>query len=259
MTMKFSIQAIAISLVVSTAVFTVPASAQGERVVITKSQAKKMILHAFNAGYKAALRRNGSAAASRNAYNRGYNDAMNRLANSGATVANWQARYPREVRHSGYTQARYNGEAYASYARYTGDAYARHNGDAYAAYARYNGDTYARHNGDAYAAYARYNGDAYARHNGDAYAAYARYNGDAYARYNGDAYARYIGDGYDDSRRDYNINPIGGLLNLIFAPLSTGSYLAVRDDRVAYCSARYRSFDQSSGTFLAYDGNRYTC
>ena len=221
MTMKFSIQAIAISLVVSTAVFTVPASAQGERVVITKSQAKKMILHAFNAGYKAALRRNGSAAASRNAYNRGYNDAMNRLANSGATVANWQARYPREVRHSGYTQARYNGEAYASYARYTGDAYARHNGDAYAAY--------------------------------------ARYNGDAYARYNGDAYARYIGDGYDDSRRDYNINPIGGLLNLIFAPLSTGSYLAVRDDRVAYCSARYRSFDQSSGTFLAYDGNRYTC
>lgn len=203
MTMKIAISAIAISLLASTAVFSVPASAQSERVSITKNEAKKMIQHAFNAGYQAGLRRNGNAAGSRNAYNRGYNDAMNRLAsNSRGAPANWQARYPRDASPGVYTNARYNGEAYD-----------------------------------------RYDGDAYARYNGGGY----------------DTYARYNGDGYTEGRRDYDINPIGGLLNLIFAPLSAGSNLAMQDDRSAYCSARYRSFDPSSGTFLAYDGNRYTC
>jgi hypothetical protein len=28
---------------------------------------------------------------------------------------------------------------------------------------------------------------------------------------------------------------------------------------IAYCSQRYRSFDPASGTFLAYDGQRYMC
>lgn len=30
-------------------------------------------------------------------------------------------------------------------------------------------------------------------------------------------------------------------------------------DWIAYCSSKYRSFDPSSGTYLGYDGNRYTC
>ena len=186
MTMKIAISAITISLLVSTAAFSVPASAQAAHPTITTNQIKKMIQHAFNAGYKAGLRRNGSAASSRNAYNRGYNDAMNRLAsNSRGAVTNWHARNPSNVSSNEYTYARYAGKG-------------------------------------------------------------------------SDSYARYNGDGYSD-RRDYNINPIGGLLNLIFAPLSAGSNLAMPNDRLAYCSARYRSFDPGSGTFLAYDGNRYSC
>ena len=218
MTMKIAISAITISLLVSTAAFSVPASAQAAHPTITTNQIKKMIQHAFNAGYKAGLRRNGSAASSRNAYNRGYNDAMNRLAsNSRGAVTNWHARNPSNVSSNEYTYARYAGKGSDSYARYNGGGY----------------DTYARYDNGS---------DAYARYNGDAY----------------DTYARYNGDGYSD-RRDYNINPIGGLLNLIFAPLSAGSNLAMPNDRLAYCSARYRSFDPGSGTFLAYDGNRYSC
>src|SRR5688500_3060946 len=135
MTMKIAISAIAISLLASTAAFSAPASSQSSRVSITTNQVKKMIQHAFNAGYKAGLRRNGSAAAVRTAYNRGYNDAMNRLAyNSRGVTANWQDRQPGNVSSNGYTQARYAGDGRDAYARYNGDA--RSNGGAYDSYAR---------------------------------------------------------------------------------------------------------------------------
>jgi BA14K-like protein len=40
------------------------------------------------------------------------------------------------------------------------------------------------------------------------------------------------------------------------APLAIPQYSA---EAYRYCVARYRSFDPASGTFLAYDGNRYSC
>ncbi len=62
------------------------------------------------------------------------------------------------------------------------------------------------------------------------------------------AYGRYDG-GYAPS----------GLLNVAAAPLVTAQYSIRPATFWSYCAARYRSFDQASGTFLAYDGNRYAC
>jgi hypothetical protein len=50
-----------------------------------------------------------------------------------------------------------------------------------------------------------------------------------------------------------------GLMNVAVAPVMT---VQAPDPRIAlrsYCTARYRSFDPASGTFLADDGNRYFC
>jgi len=196
MTTKMAISAIAVALIASTAAFSVQASAQGERVTVTRSQAKAMIINAFNAGFREGLRRNGNVVSSRTVYNRGYNDATNRLvSHSGNAIANGSVRYPGNANSGRYTYASYAGS----------DAYARYSGPGYNSYARYDGDGY-----------------------------------NTYA-YNGD------------------INPVGGLLNLIFAPISAVANLTAQNDRWAYCSTRYRTFDPNSGTFLAYDGNRYAC
>jgi hypothetical protein len=32
-----------------------------------------------------------------------------------------------------------------------------------------------------------------------------------------------------------------------------------QQDWIAYCSAKYRSFDPASGTYLGYDGERHYC
>ncbi|MBW7968662.1 BA14K family protein [Bradyrhizobium sp. BR 10289] len=32
-----------------------------------------------------------------------------------------------------------------------------------------------------------------------------------------------------------------------------------RQDAVSYCAQRYKSYDPASGTYLAYDGQRYAC
>ena len=202
MTMKNPACVLAVSLVASTAFLCLPASAQDVRSPVSQSQAKKMIRHAamqgFYAGYKAGLRRTGSAYATRNAYNRGYRDAMNRLAyNPPGYVGNSYARSPGNVGSNGYS----------SYARYTGDV-----------------------DGSGYSSSGRYYGN-YGNANG--YSTYARY--------------------------DAGFNPIGALLNVVFAPFAAASHWAAQNDRWAYCSARYRSFDPSSGTFLANDGNRYYC
>ncbi len=34
---------------------------------------------------------------------------------------------------------------------------------------------------------------------------------------------------------------------------------AAEQDWLAYCAARYRSFDPASGTYLGYDGRRHAC
>ena len=62
------------------------------------------------------------------------------------------------------------------------------------------------------------------------------YYGDPY--YYDDSYA-YAPDAYvgDDQ---YAVAPAGG-------------------DDAASCAQRYRSYDPASGTYLAYDGNRYAC
>jgi hypothetical protein len=112
--------------------------------------------------------------------------------------------------------------------------------------------------GDLGRSYAQYGGggvsprgDAYARYEGGYRDTYARNGSEAYARYNGDEYPR---NGYSGVRNDFDINPIGGLLNLVFA--GPGN---VHNDRISYCAARYQSFDRSSGTYLAHDGFRYYC
>lgn len=119
-----------------------------------------------------------------------------------------------------------------------------------------------------------YIGNSYARSavaaDSNGYSAYARYDGDgrdAYASAATVGYSssgRYYG-GYGDSARsapyaryDGEFNPIGGFLNQVFAPFN-GAEQTAQNERLAYCSARYRSFDAASGTFLAYDGNRYYC
>jgi hypothetical protein len=57
--------------------------------------------------------------------------------------------------------------------------------------------------------------------------------------YYDDSYA-YAPDAYvgDDQ---YAVAPVGG------------------DEAAAYCAQRYKSYDPASGTYLAYDGNRYAC
>ena len=42
-------------------------------------------------------------------------------------------------------------------------------------------------------------------------------------------------------------------------PYYDGAYVVPPDDPVAYCMARYRSYDPSSGTYLGYDGYRHSC
>jgi len=107
-----------------------------------------------------------------------------------------------------------------------------------------NGSSYAWHDG------------AYGRSRYDGYDTYARYD-DGYTRgsYGYGPYARY----------DTAFNPVaalfGGLAGLsgAVAPLSPRFEQANGENWVAYCLSKYRSFDPSSGTFLADDGNRYYC
>ena len=113
--------------------------------------------------------------------------------------------------------------------------------------------------GDLDNSYARYRGDlsprgySYARYESAYRDSRPRYANDAYARYDGDDNSRYV---YSDTRNDYDVNPIGGLLNAVFAPRPLNT---AQNDRLAYCSTRYQSYNPNSGTFLANDGYRYSC
>lgn len=218
MTMKIAVSAIALALVASTACFSAPASAQDVRVSIPNSHVKKMIQQAaqrgFTAGYRAGLRRNSNAYATRIAYSRGYSDAMNRMArNSGRYVATSAARYPDNVVTNESLSARYGSNYGDAYARYTGAV-----------------DRNDRNDYNDRRSYNNYN-NGYSYDNG--YSAQARY--------------------------DYGFNPIGGLLNIVFAPFAAASNFATQNDRYGYCAGRYQSFDAGSGTYLASDGNRYYC
>jgi hypothetical protein len=44
-----------------------------------------------------------------------------------------------------------------------------------------------------------------------------------------------------------------------YAPAPVYSYSGGGGDWLAYCSARFRSFDPRSGTYLGYDGRRHYC
>jgi hypothetical protein len=72
-------------------------------------------------------------------------------------------------------------------------------------------------------------------------------------------YASYGNDNaYITDRYDTGYAP-QGLMNAAVTPVMT---VQAPDTRIAlwsYCTARYRSFDPASGTFLADDGNRYLC
>jgi hypothetical protein len=218
---------IAMSLVATAASFS-PASAQDRRTSMAQNPTtvrsgitiRSVTSQSYNAGYQAALRRNAPVAA-RAAYNRGYRDALNALRVNSSRYA--AVATPRTIGTPGYS-----------------------------AYARYNGPMPA-----GYSSYARYNGNVVVP---AGYSSYARYNGVVPAAY--DSYARYEPD-YDSSayvRSDTGYNPIGNFLNALFAPITWPAYAAQRDSNLlAYCAARYRSFDPVSGTYLATDGNRYYC
>ena len=97
---------------------------------------------------------------------------------------------------------------------------------------------------------------------------YAVYRNSVDPRTDERSYARYDG-GYEPGYRPYarydaGLNPITALLGIASMPLAavTSSSRSGQENFanwVAYCSARYGSFDPASGTFLADDGNRYYC
>ena len=82
-------------------------------------------------------------------------------------------------------------------------------------------------------------------------------------------------DPYDYDRRAYRRDRGGAAVAAGIAGLAAGALIggaiasqqaqaqpgvALGDPNyIAYCSQRYRSFDPASGTFLAYDGQRYVC
>jgi hypothetical protein len=72
-----------------------------------------------------------------------------------------------------------------------------------------------------------------------------------YASYNNDNAS--ITDRYDNGYAPQ------GLMNVAVAPAMTVQTSDMRIALWSYCTARYRSFDPASGTFLANDGNRHFC
>jgi hypothetical protein len=88
MTMNNHAYVIAFSLVASTALLSVPASARTSTVQVNPYAATQN----FNAGYEASLRRNGNGISSRS-YNRGYSDGVYGLGyHPRGSAWNWQAR-----------------------------------------------------------------------------------------------------------------------------------------------------------------------
>ena len=90
----------------------------------------------------------------------------------------------------------------------------------------------------------------------DGYSTYAGYDGGYAPAYGGHgSYAGYQ-SGFNPARGAVGRNGrVGhGRCNSALAVQQDN-----RGDWLAYCSAKYRSFDPGSGTFLANDGNRYYC
>jgi hypothetical protein len=95
------------------------------------------------------------------------------------------------------------------------------------------------------AGYSSYDRNAayYPRNNG-----YSSYDGRSAAYDNGALYDRY----------DAGYAP-RGLMDVVVAPAATAPAMEARAAMMSYCTARYQSFDPTSGTYLADDGNRYFC
>ncbi|WPP04435.1 BA14K family protein [Methylocella tundrae] len=86
-------------------------------------------------------------------------------------------------------------------------------------------------------------------------------------RYYGGGRRYYGGGGYYNGGNAAGAAIAGGILGLATGAIIAGSAAnsAAASARVgdpnwlSYCARKYRSFDPSSGTYLAYDGNRYVC
>ncbi|WP_174512757.1 BA14K family protein [Methylocella tundrae] len=87
-------------------------------------------------------------------------------------------------------------------------------------------------------------------------------------RYYGGGRRYYGGGGYYNGGNAAGAAIAGGILGLATGAMIAGSAAnsaAAASARVgdpnwvSYCARKYRSFDPSSGTYLAYDGNRYVC
>ncbi|ACK52264.1 BA14K family protein [Methylocella silvestris BL2] len=79
---------------------------------------------------------------------------------------------------------------------------------------------------------------------------------------------RYYGGGYYNNGGNVAGAAIaGGILGLATGAIIAGSAAnaapppppGADPNWVAYCARKYQSFDPGSGTYLAYDGNRYVC
>ncbi|PNG27545.1 BA14K family protein [Methylocella silvestris] len=99
---------------------------------------------------------------------------------------------------------------------------------------------------------------------------YQRYGGYRGNYRNGGYYrgGRYYGNGYYNNGGNVAGAAIaGGILGLATGAIIAGSAAnaapppppGADPNWVAYCARKYQSFDPGSGTYLAYDGNRYVC
>jgi hypothetical protein len=101
-------------------------------------------------------------------------------------------------------------------------------------------------------AYSSYGGgEIYAPESGG-YSSYGGPYGGGAVAYNDNAYG-YSTGGYVGG------HTLTGLMDVAVEPMAMTAASMSRTAHWNYCSARYRSFDPASDTFLAADGNRYFC
>jgi hypothetical protein len=113
-------------------------------------------------------------------------------------------------------------------------------------------DSYAGYPVAAAIAYSPYGSDAVYAPESAGYSSYdGPYGGGAVA-YNDNAYG-YSTGGYVGG------HTVTGLMDVAVEPMAMTAASMSRTAHWNYCSARYRSFDPASDTFLAADGNRYFC
>jgi BA14K-like protein len=107
---------------------------------------------------------------------------------------------------------------------------------------------------NSYYDYAYAPGYSYASPYGTGPSGYNSYNYNYAPAYNSYAYAPGYSYSYSPG---YSSGP-SGYNSYAYSPGTSYGY-RVAEDAVAYCKQRFRSYDQASGTYLGYDGQRHSC